>query len=292
VTGSAEALRALAALAERQLFFVGGAPRSGTTWLQLLLDAHQRISCASEGLFGKTLGDPIDRLLNDRRTELDAKNKRLFRDTGGYKLPEPPDADTLFAAAVLIALARQSAGKNCLAIGEKTPENVFLFPRLKRLFPAAKLIAIARDPRDVLTSAWHLFGGTKPGDDEVAAKTAYIRSALPSLNQGAKTVLALVKADPGSCLAVTYERMRATPEAEAARLFRFLGVPDDAPLVADCVKRTSFAALSGREAGAGQSGAFFRKGVVGDWRSTLTQEMNALILNELGWMYPEFGWTP
>jgi hypothetical protein len=38
--------------------------------------------------------------------------------------------------------------------------------------------------------------------------------------------------------------------------------------------------------------AFYRKGVAGDWRSTLTEDMGALIVTELGWMYPQFGWTP
>jgi hypothetical protein len=31
--------------------------------------------------------------------------------------------------------------------------------------------------------------------------------------------------------------------------------------------------------------------VVGDWRSTLTPEMNRLVLQELGWMFPLFGWA-
>jgi hypothetical protein len=29
---------------------------------------------------------------------------------------------------------------------------------------------------------------------------------------------------------------------------------------------------------------------VGDWRSTLTPAMNALVLRELGWMFGHFGW--
>jgi hypothetical protein len=31
---------------------------------------------------------------------------------------------------------------------------------------------------------------------------------------------------------------------------------------------------------------------VGGWMSTLTPEMNELILRELGWMFPVFGWKP
>ena len=52
----------LAALAQRQLFFVGGAPRSGTTWVQHILDSHPDVSCRGEGTFpafpGRTHGRP------------------------------------------------------------------------------------------------------------------------------------------------------------------------------------------------------------------------------------------
>jgi hypothetical protein len=285
--------RALAALAERQLFFVGGAPRSGTTWVQLLLDSHPEVSCRGEALFGSALAAPLDRVLNERRTALDAKNKALFEGIGGYKLPEQDDIEFLLGAAILLALERQAADGSHKAIGEKTPENVFLFARLKRIFPAAKLIALARDPRDVLTSAWHFFRPSKPGQDENAAKAAYIRSAIPSLNQGAKTILDLATQHPESCLVATYEELHRTPEPVAERFFRFLGVSADASIVADCVSRNSFGTLSTRRSTHSATGRpFFRKGVVGDWRSTLPPELNALILKELGWMFPRFGWEP
>ncbi len=169
---------------------------------------------------------------------------------------------------------------------------MFLFARLKRLFPRAKFIGIARDPRDVLSSAWHFFPRPPPAD-EIAAKTAFITTAFPALDNGARTMLALAEQFPSDCMNVTYERMRAAAAPVAAELFRFLGVAAGDDLVADCVAQTSFAALSGgRAPGQVERGSFFRKGVVGDWRSTFTPEMSALILDNLGWMYPRFGWTP
>lgn len=289
----AEHQKEIARLAACQLFFVGGAPRSGTTWLQSLLDSHPEVSCHGEGLFMKHLAEPLEAMMEERRQALTAKNSRVFRHTGGYKLPQPEDVEFLLGTAVLLALERQSAGKACRAIGEKTPENVFFFTRLKRLFPGAKFIGIARDPRDVLTSAWHFFHKPTVGEDDAAAKIPFIRSALPSLDNGARTMLALREQYPSDCMIVTYERMREAPAPVAAQLFRFLGVSDGGDVVADCVARTSFAALSGgRSAGVAQDGSFFRKGVVGDWHSTLSPEMNEMILRELGWMFPHFGWAP
>ena len=288
----AERQEALLRLARSQLFFVGGAPRSGTTWLQHLLDCHPDVSCRGEGLFMQHLAEPLSTMMAARRQTVAAKNGTVFRQFGGYPLPEPEDTEFLLGTAVLAALERQRDGKPCRAIGEKTPENVFFFPRLKRLFPGAKFIGIARDPRDVLTSAWHFFHRPAPGEDAVAARIAFIGGALPSLDQGARAMLALAGQFPSDCMIVTYETMRAAPGRAAERLFGFLGVADGADVVASCVARASFAAMSGGSAGVTGEGSFFRKGEVGDWRSTLTPAMNAMILGRLGWMFPRFGWTP
>ncbi|WP_428488428.1 sulfotransferase [Rhodopila sp.] len=289
----AERQTEIARLADLQLFFVGGAPRSGTTWLQRLLDCHPDVSCRGEGLFQKELAAPLERMMAVRTQALHAKNERVFRDIGGYPLPAADDVDFLLATAVLLALDRQRDGRRCHAIGEKTPENVFFFAKLKHLFPAAKLICIARDPRDVLTSAWHFFHTATPGEDTVAAKTAFIRGAIPSLAEGARTILTLAERHPSDCMIITYEALRQTEFSVATELFRFLGVTDGKAVVADCLARTSFTALAGvRADGEQRNGSFFRKGVVGDWTSTLTPEMNTLVLRELGWTFPHFGWRP
>jgi hypothetical protein len=288
-----ETNRDLADLAQRRLFFIGGAPRSGTTWLQQMLDAHPDVSCRGEGLYGKEFAVPLERLMAERRQALEAKNQRLFQHTGGYPLPGRDQTEFLLGTAILLGLRQQCAEGRFLAVGEKTPENVFLLPRIKRLFPAARLIAIARDPRDLLASAWHVFQQMPPGQDEVAAKIAFIRSALPSLGEGARATLALCRDYPDDVIAVTYEALRADPGPILARLFRFLGVSDAGDIVDDCLARTDFTRLTGgRPPGVEENGAFLRKGVVGDWPSTLTPAMNDMVLRDLGWMFPHFGWRP
>jgi hypothetical protein len=92
-------------------------------------------------------------------------------------------------------------------------------------------------------------------------------------------------------MAVTYEGLLRTPQLIVSNMFRFLSVSDASSVVADCVARTAFAAQTGgRQAGDERRGTFFRKGVAGDWASTLTPEMNQLVLRDLGWMFPHFGW--
>jgi len=174
--------------------------------------------------------------------------------------------------------------------GGLTPENAFFFPRLKQLFPAAKCIAIARDPRDVLASAWHFFA-KKPGGDETVAKRDFIRGALPSLAEGARAMEAFERQHPADYRVVTYEQLRQDAAAELTRLFRLLGVSDEPAIVSTCVANSSFAALTGgREAGQALPGSFFRKGVAGDWRSTFSEDMNQMVLREMAWMFPRYGW--
>jgi hypothetical protein len=281
----------IADLANRQLFFVGGAPRSGTTWVQHILDGHPDISCRGEGHFLHFLAAPMGAMMQRRREELEAKNTRLFKDTGGYPLPAADDFEFLVGSAILLALQQQCAGRSCLAIGEKTPENVFYFPNLKRLFPGAKFIGVARDPRDVLTSAWHLVHKPAVQEEEEAAKTVFVRRAVASVGEFLRAMLDIRQRYPNDVTIVTYEDLQRSPTPIVAGAFRFLGVTDAPDIVARCIGQSSFTAMSGgRPPGVERSGAFFRKGIAGDWVSMLTPEMNDFVLQELGWMFPHFGW--
>jgi hypothetical protein len=278
-------------LSEAQLFFIGGAPRSGTTWLQQICDSHPDICCQGEGLFLNHLAAPLEKMMVERAKVIDGKNKQIFKHTGGYPIPLVDDVEFLTGTAILLALAQQTGGKAFKALGEKTPENVFHFFRLIELFPKAKFIAIAREPRDVLTSAWHFFRKPAVPDESRETKLEFIRTALPSINDGARQMLAFGEKHPDSYFQLTYERLRAEPAPIVGKLFKFLGVPDTPALVEAALAKTSFAAQTGRPIGTAQNGAFFRKGAVGDWPSTLTAEMSDMVIKELGWMYPRFGWT-
>ena len=278
----------LARLLERQLFFVDGQPRSGTTWLQQMLDAHPEVSCRGEAQFRDHCAVPLDRAMRQRYAALHERNTTIFAHTGGYPLPDPGDTQFLLGTAILSAFRQQAAGGSVRAIGEKTPGNIFFFPQLRALFPDARLIGIVRDPRDVIASNWHRFQD-RPGATE-ADRIAFIRQVLPLAVQWMQAMLAARERYPDHFRLVSYETLHRAPEPALAALFRFLGVSDDAAIVADCVARTSFAVLAGRPAGVARNGAFFRHGLPGDWPNTLTPEMNDMVLRALGWSFPHFGW--
>jgi hypothetical protein len=279
--------RSLDSLASRTLFFIGGPPRSGTTWLQQMLDAHPDVRCRGEGLFLHHFAVPLERLAAERASVIDGKNRDLFSHTGGFPNLSADDLEHLTATAILLGLARCDIGPDCRAIGEKTPENVFFYPRLQTMFPNARFIAIVRDPRDTLSSAWHLFAKAQ-GQDLLD----FVRAALPSMRAGALATLDFARAHPAATRIVTYEALRANPAPVLAVLFAHLDVACDAATIGPVVAATEFStATGGREAGVTAEGAFHRRGIIGDWRETLTRQAEFEIMQSLGWSFAEFGWV-
>ena len=67
----------------RALFFVVGAPKSGTTWVQLMLNGHAAIDCAGEGHFTDWLLEDVRGLLA-KYNERQAFNNAFVYDDDGY----------------------------------------------------------------------------------------------------------------------------------------------------------------------------------------------------------------
>ncbi|MCQ8278543.1 sulfotransferase [Acetobacteraceae bacterium KSS8] len=277
-------------LDRKQLFFVDGQPRSGTTWLQQLLNAHPEISCQGEAQFRDHLAVPIDTAMRQRHAALHERNTSIFAHTGGYPLPVADDTQFLLGTAMLQAFARQVAGRAVKAVGEKTPGNLFFFPQLSSLFPEAKLISIARDPRDVISSAWHRFQ-KRPGSTE-ADLASFVHRVLPMADRWTRAMLDAPALHGDRFVLITFEALLRDPVSVLCGLFRFLGVSGDEALAEAALAAADFRSQTGRAPGEALDGAFHRRGIAGDWRDTLPPALNELVLDRLGWSFPRFGWRP
>ncbi|KAG2285180.1 hypothetical protein Bca52824_044784 [Brassica carinata] len=126
----------------------------------------------------------------------------------------------------------------------------------------SKVIYITRHPADTFVSLWHLYNN-KFGTE------ISIQEAFDDFCKGL---------DRDGVLFLTYEELKGKPEENVKRIADFLGCKT---MVEKVVKECSFENLRGasKETGEGVhwSGTkykmFFRKGVVGDWKNHLTQEM-------------------
>jgi hypothetical protein len=284
---------AISALRQKQIFFVGGLPKSGTTWLQLLLDAHPAVSCSGEGHFPDQLCLALKHALNQHDQAIAINNTHVFNEVQGYQRLTKDDVSYIYASCIAVFLVKQSSHKRARAIGDKTPHNVRYFHGLATLFPTAKFILLVRDGRDCAVSGWFhnqrnpkwaaLNGGSL---EDYARKIANL------------WVVDLVKAEefadryPERMRRVRYEDLAADTEGTLADLFQFLGVEVSEAVLAACRTQASFAKFSGgRNPGEENRSSFFRKGVVGDWRNHFSAEASAVFRERAGAWLDRLGYS-
>ena len=291
-----EALRSrLDGLLRKQLFFVGGLAKSGTTWVQLLLDGHPQVSCSGECHLVDRLFPALKETLEEHNRFLAGKAATVFAELE-HASPafELADLECLFASAILLLLAKRGEGKVALAVGEKTPENVQVFGGLTRLFPKAKCIHVVRDPRDAAVSAWYHVQRVMPEETRrhFADMSQYLRYYADRWVSEVELGVRFGARNPASYLEVSYESIAAEPERPLATLFRFLGVDDGAETVRRCVADAAFERLSGgRARGVENRASLFRKGATGDWRSHFDSATHRYVIEKAGALMRRFGYS-
>jgi sulfotransferase family protein len=149
---------------------------------------------------------------------------------------------------------------------EKSPRNILHVDRIRALFPAAKLIAIHRDGRDVVVSDRFFtadYGGRQFSFEKgVRDWRVDMESQLRSLDRG----------DLFTC---SYEELLEDGRRVVAELLAFLGLPAGEEIVGDLLERSSFRFYTGRQPGEEDRRRFYRKGVAGDWKNHFSEEQKA-----------------
>lgn len=122
------------------IIFIGGMPRSGTTLLRVLLDAHPDIRCGEETRV-------IPRLLGIRQQWMKAAfESRRLREAG----ITPQVLDAAVSAFILEIVAKH--GPPAPRLCNKDPFTLRSAVYLRQLFPNAKFIFMIRDGRAVVHS--------------------------------------------------------------------------------------------------------------------------------------------
>lgn len=141
--------------------FVVGCPRSGTTLLQLLLDAHQAVAIAPETFF-------IERFWLKRELYGDLNNDENFENlikniaaTPEFKEMELElnhfreaawEKERTYASLFQLLLEQFAHLRGVKIVGEKTPNHLLYVETLQQFFPESRFIHIIRDPRAVVSS--------------------------------------------------------------------------------------------------------------------------------------------
>jgi Sulfotransferase family len=219
--------------------FVVGCPRSGTTLLGRMLDAHPDIAVIHEGRFapdwferrrgltedGLVTPELVERLaehppfenVSVERAELEG----LLAENGRMTYAD-------FVARVFDIHGRAHRKR---IVGDKTPHYVRSLPTLHSLWPWARIVHLIRDGRDVALSvlAWRKVterGGSVARfpsfrDDPVATVACWWEWLVRLGREDGAALGSDIYAE------VRYESLVSRPAAECERLCRFLGVAYD-----------------------------------------------------------------
>lgn len=291
-----------------QFFFVCGHSRSGTTWLERLLDLHPHINCTGEGHF-EVLRQAFDVFI--------ARPWHL-----AHRPPMKDEAEACFTDTVrrcMATLAERKPGATW--IGDRTPRP------LRSFLPGTPHILMIRDPRDVAVSyTIHQFNTNgldmqrepfkttlQTNRERLLGNPAYFRENPEALfadepwvrhfaSKWAKRTrndLAAMERFrtgeiAGRAIMVRFEDLRESTQEIRDELYRFLELnPADAEAMS--VETKTLPGLSGQS----HSGKD-RKGIIGDWttyaigssgelfRRVMKEELGPLLIRleyeqDMGW---------
>ena len=209
--------------------FVVGVPRSGTTLLRLMLDAHSQLAIPPETHF-------LPKLIRACQEELDAdrdgRRRALELMTGHRRWPDfgldPADVEARLQGEGLLEPAEAcrafygayAAKHSKRRWGEKTPQYVKTMKRIGGALPEAHFIHLIRDGRDVALSILDVSWGPSTIEDAAVQWTSQVRRArrksrsLAHYNE------------------VRYEGLVADPEPIVRRICEFAKLPFEPEMLA------------------------------------------------------------
>ncbi len=296
--------------------FIGGARKSGTTWLLRLLAAHPQLLAMGEGFFIGTAGWGLSPAIDERVF----RNWAALDDVAGSWMRGSTADEGLRVATrgMIEALMRSAAARSrkpgFRVLIDKSAYAYSRFAgRLHEVFPEASFIDIVRDGRDAAVSDVFMILAKSLGTHFPEENRRHIERARAYLIEGRGEPVPLfnewllrrsarewAEAITGSAVAAEcfgpryvrfrYEDLLADP-SQIHLALTMLGVDDSDAAVAACVNAGAFRSLSGgREPGQEDRAHFFRKGVAGDWRNHFGEEDKRCFKEEAGRALVELGY--
>lgn len=192
--------------------FVVGFPRSGTTLLETMLDAHPGLGCMDERAY---LQDLVD-----------------YMHSSGLRYPQDLAHLTPGQCAAMRAIYRERVSRHVAWNGsvrlvDKNPLNLLKLPLIRRLWPQARIVLALRHPADVVLSNYmqNFRSPVFVALCETLQSTARGYAAAMDFWLDQYALLG------GDVFETRYEDLVADLPARARALIDFIGVPwDDAVL--------------------------------------------------------------
>jgi hypothetical protein len=280
---------------ERNLVWIVGSPRTGTTWLLNLLAAHPRITTVDEPLIGAHLGFPasatVGTVARAPREGEGARALDVFRDRDDYFFSaryveawRGPLRELVLRR--LLAQMRDSGRdprRDVLVV--KEPHGSEGADILVDALPRTRLLVVVRDGRDVVDS---MIDAVRPGSwasslasvtDSADERRRFVDDYSRVWVERIQVVLrAQEQLDPANHRLSRYEDLLADPVTGVADIIAWLGLrPYDG--LAEHVDRLAFDRVAAEHRGQGK---FHRAASPGLWRDNLTVEEQAIANTIMG----------
>ena len=262
-------------------FFCFGYPKSGTTYLQMLLESHPELSCPAEHKL-YILFDGIAKLFTGYNKELIKINKKMSNKD--LVLFKNEDIDTLVKFVAELTLKRGGQNKVVKLNGVK--DNLTLSKNLSLfidLFPKEKFIMIVRDPRHVGISLWH-YRKVMLNDTLIDKANTIDEYAIKIVDSWAEKIIninQIINRKPNNFFICKYENLNKENN-ELKKIFKFLSVNYEDKIVSKILDSNSFEKFKDNK--------FFRKGFSSNWQEELKPSTNKKIIDKHGNLMKKYGY--
>ena len=274
----------------RPLFIVG-CPRSGTTWVQLLLSRHPAVATAPET---QIFAYYLDHFLRQWRHEHEGPGRKQQGTAGLSRLLSQEEFEDLCRVSARLVLDKIQAGRpGAELVVEKSPRHALHAEFIRRLFPGARFLHVVRDPRDTVAS---LLAAGRGWGSGWAPRNAIEAARLWREHMEAAR---RVSTPAGGYREVRYEDLVAEPVAQLRGIVDWLGLDADARFCDDAVAACDINRLrdgaNGKDMplpGEKSPREFFRKGAPGGWRGELSRADVRIVEQLCGPLMQELGYAP
>jgi hypothetical protein len=267
----------------RQLLWILGSPRSGSTWLVKMLDSCPGVNGVNEPSLGRHLAPFASEIPGARATDFDVNNctlNRLAAGGDGYFFSERQSSSWVGPLGRMICERFATRGRRFDILAIQEPNGSQAADMIMRAIPEARFLFLLRDGRDVVDSerAAYAEGGWMTKRYPIRgipaeARSAFIEEVAYRWVWRTLIVSEAFERHPGPKLMVRYEDLRERPEAEMKRILEWLGVTADVTAV---VEQHAFDQTTVRG-----PNEFVRAASPGGWRENLNaaeQEAIAAIM--------------
>lgn len=286
---------------QMQVCFVAGFVKSGTTWVERILDSHPDIVCKGEAHFGSLLTPAIRNCISLYNAKIPKKGNwsRLHNEMPethhetNYRFAES-DLKFILGESMRLMFAKWIDKDGPRVIGDKSPDNLLHMSILDEIFPESRFVYVVRDVRDVIVSGWFFNLNVNPSQtlEKYSSIHDYAIHVSASWRRQVSEQLSTRLILGERFHELRYEDIVENPFAALRGIFEHLSVDSSEQVIARVADATRFKRFSGgRDEGDENRQSFYRKGVVGDWRNHFTDETEAIVRSECGALLKSLGYT-